>query len=102
VVRAATSSDSAGAIRGRVSGAAATEVVAVVLMGPDNVLREAARVRPRADGAWSVSGLAPGAYRILLDAGGGKALEASPPFRSVRLEAGGQVEVAPIEALRVF
>jgi hypothetical protein len=87
-------------LRGRVTGGASAEVVAVVVFGPDNMLREAARVRPGPDGAWSATGLAPGAYRIVLDGGGGKVLEVRPAFRTVRLGAGALVDVASMEALR--
>lgn len=70
-------------VRGTIGGPGAALVVFVVAFGPDNVLREAARVRPAADGSWSLSGLPGGTYRIALDGGGGRVLQTSPPFRSV-------------------
>jgi hypothetical protein len=46
--------------------------------------------------------LAPGAYRIVLDGGGGKVLEARPAFRTVRLDADALIDVASMEALRAL
>ncbi|NIL99476.1 MAG: hypothetical protein GTN89_00585 [Acidobacteria bacterium] len=58
-------------------------VEAVVLLGPDNILREAARIRPAADGSWAVDDLTPGRYRIQLDGGGDRVLVAEPRFLMV-------------------
>lgn len=76
--------------------------MAVVVLGPNNLLKEAARVPVGPGGAWSASGLAEGAYRIVLDAGGGKAVETRPAFRMVRVAPGAVVEVEAIEAVRSF
>jgi hypothetical protein len=89
-----------GEVRGTVRGPAADQVVAVVLLGPDNVLREAARVRPGADGAWSVTGLPPGAYRVVLDGGGKRFLETDPAFGTFRVEAGRPTEAPAILVIR--
>lgn len=87
---------------GRLSGEARGEVRWVVLQGPDNLLNEGARVAPDADGAWSCDGLAPGTYRVVLDAGGNRQVQSSPPFRVVRVEDDGEpIEVETIEVLRV-
>jgi len=72
-----------GVVSGIVSGTAAAEVRAVVLFGPDNVLREAVRVAPGPGGSWSAGPLPPGAYRIVLDAGGDRNVESDPPFARV-------------------
>jgi len=65
--------------------------VAVVLLGPDNILREARRVPPAADGSWSTGSLVPGRYRIQLDGGGNRVLVTRPPFLLVVLEPMGTV-----------
>lgn len=85
---------------GRVVGPAAGEVLAVVLLGPDNLLREAARVAPRPDGTWVAEGLAPGSYRAVLDGGSGKVLVSSPPFVTFRVEGGKRVVVPDVEVRR--
>lgn len=74
-----------GTIRGRLLGPATAAVHEVVVLGPDNILTEAARVRPAVDGTWSARGLAPGRYRIQLDGGGGRVIVAEPRFRIVDL-----------------
>lgn len=86
---------------GRVTGAAMASVVAVVILGPDNILHEAARVKPDASGHWFVKDLPSGTYRILLDAGGGRLVESSPPFRTVVVGPEGIASTEPIEALRI-
>lgn len=87
---------------GRLSGAARTEVRWVVLQGPDNLLKEAARVEPDDDGVWSCGDLAPGTYRVVLDAGGSRIVQSTPSFRVVRIEPdGAAIEVETIEVLRV-
>lgn len=88
-------------MEGQVRGAAMGAVVAVVVLGPDNILREAARVKPDDNGYWFVKGLPAGTYRVLLDAGGGRVLEASPAFRTVVVGAEGTAGVEPIEAVRI-
>jgi len=84
-----------GALAGRIRGAAADRVVAVVLFGPDNILREAARVTPDADGNFAVEDLAPGRYRVQLDGGGATVLIAQPPYRLITIGEGSPT--APIE-----
>jgi hypothetical protein len=91
-----------GELMGTVTGPAASEVVAVVLLGPDNIMREAKRVEPGADGEWLADGLAPGRYRVLLDGGGKRVLVSDPRFRQVRAVAGVRVRVEPLEALRTI
>lgn len=87
-------------IEGRIVGALEL-VEAVVLLGPDNILREAARVQPGQDGMWSVDGLEPGRYRIQLDGGGDRVLVAKPRFLMV--DVGETPTRAPeIQAVRSF
>jgi hypothetical protein len=87
-------------IEGRIVGNVAL-VEAVVMLGPDNILREAARVKPDPDGTWSVDGLDPGRYRIELDGGGDRVLVAEPLFLMVDI---GQTatRVPEIRAVRSF
>lgn len=87
-------------IEGRIVGALEL-VEAVVLLGPDNILREAARVQPDQDGTWGVDGLEPGRYRIQLDGGGDRVLVAKPRFLMV--DVGETPTRAPeIQAVRSF
>ncbi len=59
--------------------------ISVVFLGPDNLLREAARIRADSAGRWQASGLAAGRYRVQLDAGGARALITDPPFRTLEI-----------------
>jgi len=88
-------------IRGRIDGPAAGAVVAVVLFGPDNLMHEAIRVRPDADGRYRVSGLAPGRYGVQLDGGGGRSLVTRPPTRTVVLDKESEI-VADFHVLRAL
>lgn len=91
----------AGAVRGRVSGPALAGVAAIVLAGPDNLLRIARRVRPSPDGSWSADGLAPGLYRVILSGEKAGVVVTDPGFRTVRVEAGARIEVPEIRAIRI-
>lgn len=87
-------------IEGRIVGTVEL-VQAVVLLGPDNILREAARVQPDQDGTWRVDGLDPGRYRIQLDGGGDRVLVTEPRFLMV--DVGETPTRAPeIKAVRSF
>ena len=89
-------------VRGRIAGPAATVVESIVLLGPDNILREERRITPRTDGAWQVDGLPPGRYRVQLDAGGGHVLVTEPPFTVLEIKAGESIiapEIRVLEAL---
>jgi hypothetical protein len=93
-------SASAALVQGTLEGPAYREVVAVVLLGPDNLLREAARVRPALDGTWWASGLVPGTYRVQLDSGGTRVVLSEPPFQTV-LVSGALVTVPPFQVVGV-
>ena len=58
-------------------------------------------MKPDASGHWFVKDLPSGTYRILLDAGGGRLVESSPPFRTVVVGPEGIASTEPIEALRI-
>ena len=90
-----------GQLVGRLEGPAAGLVEAVVLLGPNNLMREAARVRPRADGWWSVSNLPPGRYQIQLSAGGNARAVAQPPFLIVQVPESGSTTADPMHVLRI-
>jgi len=91
-----------GELEGRLTGEAVSEVVAIVLLGPDNITREATRVEPGADGSWVVVDLAPGRYRVVLDGGGDRVLASVPAFRQTPVVAGIRIEVPEIEVLRAI
>jgi hypothetical protein len=97
----AADANDVAAIVGRISGSGLDAVVSVIAYGPDNVLREAARVVPRADGSFAFTKLAPGAYRIVLDGGGDRLIESTPPFQVVRVGDGGGAIAQPFTIVRV-
>ena len=73
-----------------------------MLLGPSNLLREAARVRPRPDGTWSADGLRPGRYRVQLDAGGDRVLVSDPPYLILEVGARGTTDAPSIRVLRSY
>ena len=90
-------------VRGTVHNAAPDLVIRVVFLGPDNLLREAARVRPGSDGHWEISGLPVGRYRVQLDAGGARALITEPPFRTLEIgDAPGAAQRADFRVARTL
>jgi hypothetical protein len=89
-----------GQVSGRITGPALGSVVAVVLLGPDSIVRQAARVVPEADGSWLARDLAPGRYRVLLDGGGQRVVVTSPPYLQVEVQGGARVSAPAVEALR--
>jgi len=89
-------------VRGRIGGAAAAQVTNVVLFGPDNLLREALRVAPAADGSWTAGPLPAGSYRIVLDAGGRSAVVSDPPYARVTVPASGEVAAPALAVTKVL
>jgi hypothetical protein len=89
-------------VRGRISGDDLTVVIAVVLFGPDSMLREAARIVPGDDGAWSARGLESGRYRVQLDGGGSKVLVTDPPFLLIDIGQRGIVEAGEIRLMKAL
>ncbi|HYV85775.1 MAG TPA: hypothetical protein VFB49_07695 [Patescibacteria group bacterium] len=74
-------------LAGKVTGDAA-RVRAVVLYGPNNILKEFARVRPGADGTWSVPLPPAGAYRVLLVGDGSTPLPVKPGYIALKVVEG--------------
>jgi hypothetical protein len=74
-------------LRGRVTGKAAGAKT-IVLYGPNNILKEAARVTIQPDGTWSLPLPAPGAYRIVAIGDGSTPIPVVPTFRTVTVRAG--------------
>jgi hypothetical protein len=89
-------------VRGRILGEHVSAVVAVLLLGPNNILNEAARVIPKSDGSWSASGLKPGRYRIQLDGGGRRVLVSEPSFLLLEIKEEGIVEAGDIRLLKAL
>ena len=73
--------DEGGSTWGSLTGARRDAIAWVVLYGPDNVLNEALRVRPGTNGLWKAEGLAPGRYRVVLDAGPDRIAVVRPAFQ---------------------
>ena len=88
-----------GTVSGAVAGPALPEVAAIVLLGPDNVLREAARAIPDEKGRYVASALPPGAYRIVAAGKGGRVLICEPSFITVRVDSNGAVEASVLKVL---
>ncbi len=89
-----------GMVFGVVTGPARAEVDAIVFLGPDNVLREAARVVPDGDGRFRTSPLPAGGYRIVAAGQGGHVLICDPPFIAIRVDSNGAVEAPMLNVLR--
>jgi hypothetical protein len=77
-----------GRVTGSISGPHPPHDLFVVLFGPNNMVREAARVPVDREGRWEIEGLAPGRYRVQLDAGGSTVLVTDPQFRVLDLKEG--------------
>ena len=89
-----------GTVSGVVAGPALVQLVAIVLLGPDNVLREAARIVPDDKGRFVSQELPPGAYRIVAAGKGGRVLICAPPFITIRVDSNGAVEAPVLKVLR--
>jgi hypothetical protein len=98
----AESSGEPGTVTGVVAGPARADVREVVLLGPDNVLKEAARVAPDGSGRFTVSGLMTGSYRIVAAGQGGRVLVCNPPFVTVKVRPGAVLEAPALDVLRAY
>jgi hypothetical protein len=74
----------AAVLRGRLTGDLPRDV-ALVVYGPDSIVREHARVLPDPDGAWEVPLPPAGVYRIVPKAPGARPLRTVPNFHTVRV-----------------
>ncbi len=74
-------------LAGRITGDLSL-VEAVVLYGPDSVLREQARIAPAPDGSFLVPETPAGKYRVVVAGKGGVQLRCSPPMRIVQVGRG--------------
>ncbi len=63
-------------------------VGAIVIYGPGSIVREAARVRPGADGHWKTALAEPGRYRVVPVGAGAEALRIRPHFHTVEVRGG--------------
>jgi len=90
-----------GSLAGTIAGEARGSVDYVLALGPDNVLREAGRVRPAPDGTYRFDGLEPGTYRIVAAGPGGRVIICKPPYLTVRLDGSQPVAVPALRAVRV-
>lgn len=88
-----------GTVSGVVAGPAVAEVAAIVVLGPDNVLREAARVVPDEKGRFAASGLSPGAYRLVAAGKAGRVLICQPSFLTIRVDSNGAIEAPVLKVL---
>jgi hypothetical protein len=86
-------------VSGAVTGPSRAEVEAVVILGPDNLLREAARVAPDGDGRFRTA-LPPGSYRVVAAGKGGRVLICDPPYVTIRVDSMREVEAPALNVLR--
>jgi hypothetical protein len=89
-----------GTVSGAVTGPARAEVAVIVVLGPDNLLREAARVVPDGEGRFLAPSLPPGGYRVVAVGKGGHVLICDPPFITIRVDPNGAVETPVLNVLR--
>jgi hypothetical protein len=74
-------------LSGKVSGDVA-RVHAIVLYGPNNILKEYARVRPEPDGSWKAPQPPAGAYRVMVVGDGSTPLPVKPGYIAVKVVEG--------------
>jgi len=85
-----------------VSGPARDAVHELTVLGPDNVLKEAARVAPDASGRYIVAELRTGTYRIVAAGENGRVLVCDPPYVTVKVSSGAAVEAPAMDVLRAY
>jgi hypothetical protein len=75
------------ALSGRIKGDR-SRVAAIVLYGPNSIVKEFGRVLIGADGAWKAALPPPGIYRLVPAGGVPTPLPATPPFLTIKVAAG--------------
>ncbi len=88
-------------VQGALTGPAAQDVKAVVLLGPDSILKEAARVEPDGSGRWKVRSLPPGRYRVVLDGGSAHVVLSTPGFQTILIQGDRPVKTTPFQVRKV-
>jgi len=79
-------------LAGRITGR--TELVkAVVIYGPDSIIRERGRVVPESDGSWRAPLPPPGSYRVVPVGEGARPLRSEPHFQTVRVGDGARTDI---------
>lgn len=80
--------DRAADLSGRVKGDR-SQVGAIVVYGPNSIVKEFGRTRPDPDGVWRIPLPPPGTYRLVPIGDGSTPLATSPAFLTVRVTADG-------------
>ncbi len=89
-----------GTVSGTAEGPALSAVESIRLLGPDNILHEAARVVPDERGHFFAKGLMPGTYRLVAAGKGGRVLICDPPFITIRVDSSGAIEAPALKVVR--
>jgi hypothetical protein len=89
-------------VTGVLTGPDRSDVETMVALGPDNVLKEAARAAPDAAGRFVFTGLPPGAYRIVAAGKGGRVLVCDPPYVTIRLGPAGSAEAPALSVQKGY
>lgn len=76
-------------LAGRITGRSEL-VKAILVLGPDSIIREQARITPAADGTWTAPLPPPGAYRVVPVGDGTRPLRSEPHFQTVQVRDGGR------------
>jgi hypothetical protein len=101
-VAPAAASAGPGTVSGTIAGPSVTMVAAIVLLGPDNILHEAARATPDDQGRFAFHALPPGSYRIVAAGKGGRVVICEPPFITIRVSSNGAVEAPVLNVIRAL
>jgi hypothetical protein len=91
-----------GTVSGTITGPARAFARQVVVFGPDNILKEAARVAPDGAGRYTVRGLRIGSYRIVAAGENGGVLVCTPPYVTVKVSSGAALEAEALDVLRAY
>jgi hypothetical protein len=86
--------------RGRVTGPARADARNIVFLGPNNILKEAARTPIESDGTYAVPQLAPGSYRVLAAGAQGRVVLCRPEYLTIQVGEAGPPAIPDIEVVR--